>query len=112
MSAGGYALFRESAAEMHQITYLIEHYGLLVVFLSVLLDVGGLPIPSYPALLVAGALSLSDGASVPQIIAAGVAGAIVADLLWYAAGARLGNRVLALLCRFTISPDSCVRQTQ
>lgn len=97
---------------MHEVTHLIEHYGLLVVFLSVLLDIGGVPLPSYPVLLVAGALSLTDGASLPGIIGAGVAGAMIADLLWYAAGARLGRKVLSLLCRFTLSPDSCVRQTE
>ncbi len=97
---------------MHQVSSLIQHYGLLVVFVSVLLDLGGAPLPSYPVLLVAGALSLSGGAPVPVVIAVGLAAAIVADLAWYAAGAKLGSRVLSLLCRFTFSPDSCVRQTQ
>lgn len=97
---------------MHEVTYLIQHYGLLVIFLSVLLDLGGAPIPSYPALLIAGALSLSGGSSAPAVVGAGVAGAIAADLAWYTAGAKLGNRVLSLLCKFTLSPDTCVRQTQ
>ena len=97
---------------MHQVSSLIQHYGLLVVFVSVLLDLGGAPLPSYPVLLVAGALSISGGAPLPAVIAVGVAAAITADLAWYAAGAKLGARVLSLLCRFTFSPDSCVRQTQ
>ena len=97
---------------MHEFAYWIEHYGVLVIFVSVLLDLGGAPIPSYPVLLLAGALSLSGGASVPAVIATGVVAAIAADLAWYFAGARLGNRVLSLLCRFTLSPDTCVRQTQ
>lgn len=97
---------------MHQITALIQHYGLIVVFLSVLADQGGAPLPSYPVLLIAGALSLAGGAPIPAILAAAVAGSVLADLMWYAAGARLGRRVLALLCRFTLSPDSCVRQTE
>src|SRR5579872_6409333 len=97
---------------MHQISFWIAHYGILVVFASVLIDLLGAPLPSYPALLVAGALSLSGGSSAPAIIAAGIAGGLIADLVWYALGARLGRPVLALLCRFTLSPDSCVRQTE
>jgi len=97
---------------MHDIAFLIEHYGLLVVFLSVLIDLGGAPLPCYPVLLVAGALSLSGGSQMPAILAAGLAAAMTADLLWYTASARMGRRILSLLCRFTVSPDSCVRQTE
>ena len=42
----------------------------------------------------------------------GVLAAVVADTVWYVAGARLGSRALRLLCKVSISPDSCVRQTQ
>lgn len=97
---------------MQQIAYLLQHYGLAAVFISVLLDQGGLPIPSYPVLLLAGALSLSGGAPVPAVIVAAVAASLLADTLWYFAGVRSGRRVLSLLCRFTLSPDSCVRQTE
>jgi membrane protein DedA with SNARE-associated domain/rhodanese-related sulfurtransferase len=97
---------------MQQITHLIQHYGLIVVFVSVLVDKGGLPIPSYPVLAIAGALSLFGGAGIPQIIIAATAGALVADSLWYMVAAKLGRRVLSLLCRFSLSPDSCVRQTE
>jgi membrane protein DedA with SNARE-associated domain/rhodanese-related sulfurtransferase len=97
---------------VQQIAYILEHYGLAAVFLSVLLDQGGLPVPSYPVLLFAGALSLSGGAPVPAVIAAAVVASLLADSAWYFAGARMGRRVLSLLCRFTLSPDTCVRQTE
>ena len=97
---------------MTEITFAIEHYGLAIVFFSVLLDKAGFPIPSYPVLLVAGALSLMDGAPVSLILAAATAGALVADLAWYAAAVKLGRRIFALLCKFTLSPDSCVRRSE
>src|SRR5579862_1986177 len=97
---------------MHDITLLIEQYGVIVVFISVLLDLLGLPIPSYPALVIAGALSVSGGASAGSIIGASLLAALIADLIWYVAGVRLGSRVLTFLCRFTLSPDGCVRNTQ
>jgi len=97
---------------MQEVTQIIEHYGLAVVFLSVLLDKAGLPIPSYPVLLVAGALSVSGGSPALAVLAAAVAGAGIADLFWYGAGAKFGRRALSLVCRVSLSPDSCVRQTE
>jgi membrane protein DedA with SNARE-associated domain/rhodanese-related sulfurtransferase len=97
---------------MQHVTHLIEQYGLFVVFLNVLLDRGGLPFPSWPALLVAGALSAASGAPMAAVLLAAVAGSLIADLAWYMTAARLGRRVLVLLCKVSLSPDSCVRQTE
>jgi membrane protein DedA with SNARE-associated domain len=44
---------------MHELLYLVASYGLLVVFVSVLVDQGGIPIPAYPALVVTSALGFS-----------------------------------------------------
>jgi hypothetical protein len=40
-----------------------------------------------------------------------VAASVLADSLWYALGRRLGLRILKTICRISLSPDSCVRQT-
>jgi membrane protein DedA with SNARE-associated domain/rhodanese-related sulfurtransferase len=63
-------------------------------------------------LLVAGALSVSGGAQVIAVIAVAVSAAMIADLIWYAAGVRYGRRALGLVCRISLSPDSCIRQTE
>ena len=42
---------------MEDVVRLIEQFGLLAVFFTVLLDEGGLPIPASPLLAVAGALT-------------------------------------------------------
>jgi membrane protein DedA with SNARE-associated domain/rhodanese-related sulfurtransferase len=97
---------------VQHIAELIQGYGVAIVFLLVMVSRAGLPIPAWPVLLVAGALTASRAALLPPLFAAAAAGSLVADLLWYAAGARWGRRVLGLLCRFTLSPDSCVRQTE
>ncbi len=96
---------------MEHVVLLIERYGLVVVFLNVLLNQAGLPIPTYPTLLIAAALSTSDE-RLAEIFAAGVAGALVADTAWFCACRRHGRRLLGLLCRISLSPDSCVRQTE
>jgi membrane protein DedA with SNARE-associated domain/rhodanese-related sulfurtransferase len=97
---------------MQQIASDIERYGLLVVFLSVLLAEAGLPLPAFPILITAAALMTEIRHQVPQIILAGVGGCLIADLAWYWGGRRYGRRVLGLLCRMSMSPDFCVRQTE
>jgi len=69
-------------------------------------------VPAMPTLMVAGALAVGGGAPVPAIIAVAVVGSLLGDTLWYVAGRIYGLRVLQLLCRISISPDSCVRQTE
>lgn len=98
--------------EMEQIASDIERYGLLVVFLSVLLAEAGLPLPAFPILITAAALVAEGRHQVPHIILAGVGGCLIADLAWYWGGRRYGRQVLGLLCRMSMSPDFCVRQTE
>ncbi len=97
---------------MHGITGLLAEYGLFVVFLNVLLDQGGLPLPAFPTLMVAGALAGRFDIRVTEIIFAGTLGSMIADLAWFWGGTHYGRRVLALLCRISLSPDFCVRQTE
>jgi membrane protein DedA with SNARE-associated domain len=72
----------------------------------------GLPIPSIPLLLAAGALAgtghLSFFASLFYVMFAAVA----ADSIWYQLGRRKGIRILQLLCKISLEPDSCVRRTE
>lgn len=96
---------------MQHFATLIGEFGLLAVFLNVLLEQGGMPLPSWPLLIVAGALTLSGTGIIPTVIAAAAA-SILADAGWYIAGKRWGRKVLATLCRISLSPDSCVQQTE
>src|SRR6267142_6693518 len=47
-------------------------------------------------------------ATLGSSIVANVAG----DGIWFVAGRRHGHRVMKLLCRISLSPDSCVRQSE
>ena len=101
-----------SASVVRELIDLVGHYGLPFVFLNVLLEQGGLPIPAYPTLIVAAALAASAGHLPIEIVAVAAVAALCADLLWYRAGRRLGPRALLLLCRLSLSPDACVRRTR
>ena len=95
----------------HLIT-LIEHYGLALVFVNVLLLQAGFPVPAYPTLIVTGALAARAPYTLAGLLATAVAASVIADIGWYMIGRRLGGRVLRTLCRISLSPDSCVRQTE
>ena len=94
---------------MSQISGLIQQYGLLVVFGAVLLSRVGLPVPAFPMLLTAAAMT---SGSATGLVLAGTAGGLIADLGWFAASRRYGRSLLSFLCKVSISPDSCVRQTE
>jgi membrane protein DedA with SNARE-associated domain/rhodanese-related sulfurtransferase len=91
---------------------LIAEYGLLLVFLNVLLERAGLPLPATPTLIVCGALAATGRLSGAAIFALALAACVIGDTLWYYAGRFYGRRVMKFLCRVSLSPDSCVRTTE
>lgn len=90
----------------------INQHGAWIVFGAVLAEELGAPIPAPVLLVVAGALVFSGSLSIGALVAAVFVAAALANLLWYAAGRRYGHRILGVLCRISLSPDSCVRQTE
>lgn len=90
----------------------LPEHGALLVFLAVLLEQGGVPLPSFTVLVAAGALLADGQVSGGAVLAAAVLAALLANMTWYFAGLRYGQRVLRLLCRISLSPDTCVRMTQ
>ena len=97
---------------MSALTAWLEHIGIPAVFALVLLEQVGLPLPTYPVLIVAGAWSARGGPAAVEIVAAAIAACLLADLAWYASGRRFGSRVLRAMCRLSLEPDSCVSDTE
>lgn len=97
---------------MQTLLTLIEQYGLWLVFANVLASQLGVPLPVYPTLIVVGAASARGTFGAVEVVAVAAAASLVADLVWYRAGTRFGRRVLRLMCRISLSPDSCVRQSE
>ena len=97
---------------MQHFLALLEQYGLLIIFGNVLLEQAGLPLPAYPLLLVTGALVGQGQFSSAGLLMIAVIAALIADLGWYYAGRRFGRRIMGKLCRISLSPDSCLKQTE
>lgn len=97
---------------MSKLVAYVAQYGVALVFANVLVEQIGIPVPALPTLIVAGALARDGKLSFAALLAAALVASLGADLVWYALGRRYGNRVLKTLCRVSLSPDSCVRQTE
>ena len=91
--------------------FMIRH-GYVVLFGWVLLEQMGLPIPAIPLLIAAGALARAGRMNLTFAVALAFIALILADLFWYSLGRYHGVRILKLLCRISLEPDSCVRRTE
>ena len=91
--------------------FLVRH-GPVVLFAAVFVEQMGVPLPAAPWLLAAGALAATDNINWFAALATATFGSLLADLIWFYLGRYGGHRVLDLLCRISLEPDSCVRRTQ
>jgi membrane protein DedA with SNARE-associated domain/rhodanese-related sulfurtransferase len=87
-------------------------FGLTLIFLNVLLEQLGVPLPAIPTLVLAGALAANGKLPGYAVFAIAMAASLIGDTSWYLAGRAYGVRVMKLLCRISLTPDTCVSQTQ
>ncbi len=97
---------------MPDVAQLVAQYGLTLVFVNVLVEQVGLPVPAVPTLIVAGALAATGQLSAAAVFGVAVLACFIGDGLWFAGGRIYGRRVMRLLCRISLEPDSCVRQSE
>src|SRR3954449_7854349 len=93
------------------VRYLVR-YGVSLVFLNVFAEQIGAPIPAVPTLIVAGALARNGQMSSTHVLIVAVVASVIADWIWFLLGRRYGYSILRTLCRISLSPDSCVRETE
>ena len=79
---------------------LVEHYGLIALFLIVMLEFGGVPLPGETALVAAGVFASSGRLDIVAVIVVAAAAAIIGDNLGYWIG-RTGGR--SVLMRWTVT---------
>ena len=70
------------------------------------------PIPAFPILLAAGALSGSGQLTLGTTLFLAAVASLISDCVWYQLGRRRGASILGFLCKISIEPDSCVRRTE
>lgn len=97
---------------MQDLIARLSEHGAWFVLATTLASRIGLPVPAAPFLVVAGALAMGGQLSAWGALAAAVVASVIGDGAWFLAGRRHGYRILRLLCRISISPDSCVSQSE
>lgn len=95
---------------MNELQQLNESHGLLLVFVNVLLEQIGLPVPAYPTLIVTGALAMQSKPLLGAGVLVAMLACLIADALWYWAGKRYGSVLLKSICKISLSQDTCIRQ--
>lgn len=97
---------------MNELIALLLHHGILIVFAVTLVSRVGAPLPAAPLIVVAGGLSMAGDFSAAATFGVSLLANVTGDAVWFWGGRRHGHRVLRLLCRISLSPDSCVRQSE
>lgn len=92
------------------VTFL-STYGYAALFACVLAEQLGLPLPAAPILLAAGALASAGKLNLAAALLFAVAASLIGDSVWYSLGRTQGMAVLRLICKISLEPDACVRQT-
>ena len=86
-------------------------HGLPIIFGAVFLDQMGVPIPAAPWLLAAGALAAAGHFHWFIALLLSILACLVADFFWFYLGRYRGTQVVAVLCKMSMEPDTCVRKT-
>src|SRR5215813_7093538 len=97
---------------MHSSLEFVLHHGYIVLLGWVFAEQIGLPIPSLPILLAAGALAGTGHLNFFASLAIAVVASLTADTIWFQLGRLKCIKVLQFLCKISLEPDSCVRRTE
>jgi membrane protein DedA with SNARE-associated domain/rhodanese-related sulfurtransferase len=97
---------------MNEISGFLLMHGYALLFAFVLAEQSGLPIPSTPVLLAAGALAGLGRMNLALAWSLAVVASLVGDTIWFGLGRWRGASVLNLFCRISLEPDTCVQKTR
>lgn len=91
--------------------FLLRH-GALVLFVWVLVDQLGVPLPAVPLLIGVGAFGGAGQTGFATAVGVAVVASLLADVVWFSVGRWRGHHVLRWLCEISLEPDSCVRRAE
>jgi membrane protein DedA with SNARE-associated domain/rhodanese-related sulfurtransferase len=87
-------------------------YGYLVIFLWVLTEQLGIPVPSTPLLIMAGTLTATHKVNLGLVLGSTLFASLIADTVWYLFGKKYGAAVVRLVCKLSFESTACVRKTE
>jgi membrane protein DedA with SNARE-associated domain len=93
---------------VNNILSAIAAHGYLLIAVVMFSEAIGLPVPAALALIVGGAAAAGGHLSAPVLFAVALIAMLLGDILLFALGKQMGWWLLALLCRISINPESCI----
>lgn len=93
---------------MNSLLSLIAQHGYLLVFLLVLAEAIGLPVPAAVALVAGGAAAAAHLLWLPAVIFLAITAMLLGDSLFYILGRHMGWALLGVLCRVSTNPETCI----
>src|SRR5258707_128966 len=86
----------------------LAQHGYVILFVVVFLEAIGFPIPAALALLIAGAAAAHGTLYTPLVAGGAIASMMLGDVLMFVVGRYTGWWLLSLLCRLSLTPESCI----
>jgi membrane protein DedA with SNARE-associated domain len=93
---------------VNHVFLIIVRHGYLLIFLVVLAESIGLPMPAALALVAAGAAVAGHSLSAPILLVLSMIALLIGDILLFVLGRYMGWTLLGILCRVSINPESCI----
>ncbi|HJT69440.1 MAG TPA: VTT domain-containing protein [Terriglobales bacterium] len=93
---------------MHNLNAAVFQHGYLLIFLIVLGEAVGLPVPAALALVAAGAAAAAHMLSAGTVFLDALIATILGDLLLFFAGRYTGWALLSFLCGVSLNPETCI----
>src|SRR6202521_1842967 len=93
---------------MNNLFSLIAHHGYVLIFVVVLSEAIGLPVPAALALVAGGAAAAAGTLSVAKVLITAVTAMLIGDTLLFILGRHMGWTLLGLLCKLSVNPETCI----
>lgn len=87
---------------------LVAHHGYVLAFVVVFAEAVGLPVPAALALVAGGAAVASNALNGPWLLLIAVSAMLLGDTLLFTLGRYTGWALLAVLCKLSLNPESCI----
>jgi len=97
---------------MIELATMHTHRAAWILGVNTLLHEAGVPVPVMPTAILLGAQTMHGTGDFLLFIGTMICAMLVANGIWFAAGRIYGTGVLKLLCRFSLTADTCVARTE
>lgn len=97
---------------MHNVTEFLTQHGYVALFLAVLAEQLGLPLPAMPFLIGAGALASLHQLSVLTALGVALLASLLSDWIWFYLGKKQGSSIVRLISKLCRKPEACTPEMQ